>query len=114
MAERIEFVTMVKMRPGAGAQTSDTGGYDAAAWHELKRAIERIGGHIYMVKNVLGNDYDVLMLGDTTSAKTLHQIDATCKTLGYEAKTHPAIEATEYTALAIASAQVVHLTPRRS
>ena len=107
--ERMEFVTMVKIRPGSGRPKSDTGGFDMSAWHELKDAIERIGGHVYLVKNVLGNDYDVLMIGDTTSAKTLHQIDATCKAQGYEAKTHPAIDAEEYSALAEATLHVLDL-----
>jgi hypothetical protein len=61
------------------------------------------------VKNVLGNDYDVLLVGDTTSPKTLHQIDATCKAQGYEAKTHPAIDAEEYAALAEATVHVLNL-----
>ena len=112
MAERLGFLTMVKIWPGAGVQKSETGGFEADSWQELKRAIERVGGHIYMVKNLLGNDYDVLMLGDTTNPRALHQINATCKALGYEAKTHPAIDAEEYSAVALASAKVVHLTRR--
>jgi len=107
--ERMEFVTMVRIRPGSARATSDTGGLNLSAWQELKDAIERIGGHVYLVKNVLGNDYDVLILGDTTSPKTLHQIDATCKAQGYEAKTHPAIDAEEYSALAEATAHVLNL-----
>ena len=107
--ERMEFVTMVKVRPGSGRNKSDTGGLNLSAWQELKDAIERIGGHVYLVKNVLGNDYDVLLVGDTTSPKTLHQIDATCKAQGYEAKTHPAIDAEEYSALAEATVHVLDL-----
>lgn len=108
--ERMEFVTMIKIRPGSGGRSS-TGGFDVSAWQRLKDAIERIGGNVTVVKNVLGNDYDVLMIGDTTSAKTLHQIDATCKAQGYEAKTHPAIDADEYSALAEATIHVLNLTP---
>ncbi len=107
--ERMEFITMVKIRPGSGRNKSDTGGLNLSAWQELKDAIERIGGRVHIVKNVLGNDYDVLLIGDTASPKTLHQIDATCKAQGYEAKTHPAIDADEYAALAEATVQVLQL-----
>jgi hypothetical protein len=62
-----------------------------------------------IVKNVLGNGYDVRLIG-VRRAKTLHQIDATCKAQGYEAKAHPAIGADEYAALAEASVQVLQLT----
>jgi uncharacterized protein with GYD domain len=109
--ERMEFITMVKIRPGSGRNKSDTGGLNLSAWQELKDAIERIGGRVHVVKNVLGNDYDVLLIGDTESPKTLHQIDATCKAQGYEAKTHPAIDADEYSALAEATVQVLRLNP---
>jgi uncharacterized protein with GYD domain len=109
--ERMEFVTMVRIRPGSGRNKSDTGGLNLSAWQELKDAIERIGGRVHIVKNVLGNDYDVLLIGDTASPKTLHQIDATCKAQGYEAKTHPAIDADEYAALAEATVQVLQLNP---
>jgi uncharacterized protein with GYD domain len=109
--ERMEFVTMVRIRPGSGRNKSDTGGLNLSAWQELKDAIERIGGRVHVVKNVLGNDYDVLLIGDTASPKTLHQIDATCKAQGYEAKTHPAIDADEYAALAEATVQVLQLNP---
>jgi len=109
--ERMEFVTMVRIRPGSGRNKSETGGLNLSAWQELKDAIERIGGRVHMVKNVLGTDYDVLLIGDTSNPKTLHQIDATCKAQGYEAKTHPAIEADEYAALAEATAQVLQLNP---
>ena len=50
--ERMEFVTMVKVRPGSGRNKTDTGGLNLSAWQELKDAIERIGGHVYLVKNV--------------------------------------------------------------
>ncbi len=111
--ERMEFVTMIRIRPGSGHQSS-TGGFDVSAWEKLRDAIETIGGHVTLVKNVLGNDYDVLMIGDTTSAKTLHQIDATCKAQGYEAKTHPAIDADEYSALAEATLHVLDIATVRA
>ncbi len=41
--ERMEFVTMVKIRLGSGRHKSDTGGFDMSAWQELRDAIERIG-----------------------------------------------------------------------
>src|SRR6202140_53406 len=107
--ERMEFITMVRIRPGSGRNKSETGGLNLSAWQELKDAIERIGGRVHMVKNVLGTDYDVLLIGDTSNPKTLHQIDATCKAQGYEAKTHPAIDADEYSALAEATVQVLQL-----
>lgn len=107
-----EFVTLVKIRPGAGQFRSKTGGFDPRAWQTLKDAFERIGAHVSVVKNVLGNDYDVLILGEAGSPKTLHQIDATCKAHGYEASTHPAIDAIEYAELAEATEHMLDLAPQ--
>lgn len=103
---------MVKIRPGSGQFKGETGGFEPRAWQSLKEAFERIGAQVTLVKNVLGNDYDVLILGEANSPRTLHQIDATCKAHGYEAKTHPAIDAEEYAALAEATENVLNLRPR--
>jgi uncharacterized protein with GYD domain len=104
---------MVKIRPGSGEFKSETGGFEHRAWQSLRDAFERIGAHVTLVKNVLGNDYDVLILGEANNPKTLHQIDATCKTHGYEAKTHPAIDADEYSELAEATENILNFRTRR-
>lgn len=49
--------------------------------------------------NVLGNEYDLLILGEAQDPRTPHRIDAICEREGYPAKTHPAIPAAEYTRL---------------
>ena len=62
------------------------------------------------VFNVLGNEYDLLVIGETEDPRTLHRIDALCKTLGFVARTHPAVEASAYATLVRETAEIVHGT----
>jgi uncharacterized protein with GYD domain len=96
----MEFVTLVQIRPrangGSAARQPDT---QAIEWQQLKKQITLVGGKVVQIFNVLGNEYDLLILGEAKDPKTLHRIDAICKREGYPAKTHPAIPAAEYAQL---------------
>ena len=96
----MEFVTLVQIRPrangGPAARQPDT---QAIEWQQLKKQITLVGGKVMQIFNVLGNEYDLLILGEAKDPRTLHRIDAICKREGYPAKTHPAIPAAEYTQL---------------
>jgi uncharacterized protein with GYD domain len=99
--QRIQLVTMVKMRPGAGGtDRSDTGGFGTGAFENVRAALAAIGGEVTGAWNVFGNDYDVLLFTQSDDPKALHRIDAAFKALGYEAKTHPMVDAEEYAELA--------------
>ena len=96
----MEFVTLVQIRPransGPTARQPDT---RAIEWQQLEKQITLVGGKVMQIFNVMGNEYDLLILGEAKDPKTLHRIDAICKREGYPAKTHPAIPAAEYTQL---------------
>jgi uncharacterized protein with GYD domain len=96
----MQFVTMVQIRPGGG---SPEAGSQVAAradqWLHLKSQIQLVGGRVNQTWNVLGNDYDLMFLGEADDHKTLHRIDAVCKAEGYVSRTHLAIEAEEYAQL---------------
>ena len=96
----MEFVTLVQIRPrangGAASRQPDT---QAIEWQQWKKQITLVGGNVIQIFNVLGNEYDLLILGEAKDPRTLHRIDAICKREGYPAKTHPAIPAAEYTQL---------------
>ena len=77
-------------------------------WENLTQGIQRLGGQVSTVFNVLGNEYDLLIIGQTEDPRTLHRIDALCKTLGYVARTHPAVEASEYAHLVRETNEIVH------
>jgi uncharacterized protein with GYD domain len=69
--------------------------------------MQLVGGRITQIWNVLGNDYDLMFVGEAEDPKTLHRIDAVCKGEGYLARTHPAIEAAEYAQLVADTAEVL-------
>jgi len=97
---RMEFVTLVQVRPRAGsAGRAREPDREAMEWQRLERQITLVGGTVRQIFNVLGNEYDLLIIGEARDPRTLHRIDAICKREGYPAKTHPAIPASEYAAL---------------
>jgi uncharacterized protein with GYD domain len=96
----MQFITMVQLRPGGGAlKTGSRVAAQAAQWQHLKNQIQLVGGRVSQIWNVLGNDYDLVFLGEAGDPRTLHRIDAVCKAEGFASKTHPAIEAAEYAQL---------------
>lgn len=104
----MQFITLVQIR--AGGEPAETGSRvaaRAAQWEYLKRQIQLVGGQVDQIWNVLGNDYDLMFLGQAEDPKTLHRIDAVCKAEGYASKTHPAIEAEEYARLVEDTADVL-------
>jgi hypothetical protein len=109
--DSISFVTLVKLRPGAGSPQQRGREITPTAWKPIQRTIESLSAHIKMFTdedgrkgqvafNVLGNDYDLLIIGTAPTLKTLAKVDAALKTMGYEAKTHPAVQSDEYAKLA--------------
>jgi uncharacterized protein with GYD domain len=104
----MQFITLVQIRPGGSSP--DTGSRltaRAAQWEHLKHQIQLVGGQVDQIWNILGNDYDLMFLGQADDPKTLHRIDALCKAEGYPSKTHPAIEAGEYAQLVEDTADVL-------
>ncbi|MDQ6883635.1 MAG: GYD domain-containing protein [Candidatus Dormibacteraeota bacterium] len=95
----MEFVTLVQIRPRANSNAARVPDEEASEWQQLERQITLLGGRVQQIFNVLGNEYDLLILGEAKDPKTLHRIDAICKREGYPAKTHPAIPADEYAQL---------------
>lgn len=111
----MQFITVVQIRPGAaGAETGARVAAHASQWRHLQHQIQLVGGRIDQIWNVLGNDYDLMFVGEADDPKTLHRIDAVCKAEGYVSKTHPAIEASEYAQLVEDTAHVLKRgSPRR-
>lgn len=118
MDDSISFVTLVKLRPGAGSPQQRGREITPTAWKPIQRTIESLNANIKVFTdgdgrkgqvafNVLGNDYDLLIIGSAPTLKTLAKIDAALKTMGYEAKTHPAVQSDEYAALAEETEQVL-------
>ena len=70
--------------------------------------MQLVGGKIQMMLNVLGNDYDLLIIGEAEDPKVLQRIDALCKREGFVAKTHPAVGAEEYARLVHEIADIVY------
>jgi len=95
----MEFVTLVQIRPRANSNSPRVPDQEATEWQQLKNQITLVGGKVQQIFNVLGNEYDLLILGEAKDPKTLHRIDAICKREGYPGRTHPAIPAEEYTVL---------------
>jgi uncharacterized protein with GYD domain len=96
----MQFVTLVQTRPGGVAgETGTHVAAHAAEWQHLKNQIQLVGGRVSQIWNILGNDYDLMFVGEADDPRTLHRIDAVCKGEGYQAKTHPAIDAAEYAQL---------------
>src|SRR5260370_27994793 len=76
----MQFITLVQIR--AGGEPAETGSRvaaRAAQWEHLKHQIQLVGGRVDQIWNVLGNDYDLMFLGEAEDPKTLHRIDAVCK-----------------------------------
>jgi uncharacterized protein with GYD domain len=104
----VGFVTLVQLRPGSrGLGDEPNAGLYETEWENLTRGIESLGGQVSEVFNVLGNEYDLLIIGQAADPRTLHRIDALCKTLGFVARTHPAVEASEYAILVRETAEIV-------
>jgi uncharacterized protein with GYD domain len=106
----MQFVTLVRLRPsptGDLPAEREPGIYEME-WSRLSKQIQLIGGRIQTMLNVLGNDYDLLILGDAEDPKTLSRIDALCKREGFVAKTHPAVEAEEYAKLVHEIGDIIH------
>ena len=104
----MQFITLVQIRPGgASAQRGSRVAARAAQWEHLQHQIQLVGGRIDQIWNILGNDYDLMFVGQAEDPKTLHRIDAVCKAEGYPSKTHPAIEAAEYAQLVEDTADVL-------
>ena len=104
----MRFITLVQIRPGGeSAETGSRVAARVAQWDHLQRQIQLVGGRVDQIWNVLGNDYDLLLLGEADDPKALHRIDAVCKAEGYASNTHPAIEAAEYAQLVEDTADVL-------
>jgi uncharacterized protein with GYD domain len=106
----MQFVTLVRLRPspiGILPTDREPGIYEME-WSRLSKQMPLIGGKIQMMLNVLGNDYDLLIIGEAEDPKALQRIDALCKREGFVAKTHPAVEAEEYARLVHEIADIVH------
>jgi uncharacterized protein with GYD domain len=109
----VQFVTLIQTRPGGPGKTGSHAAAHATQWQHLKNQIQLVGGRVTQIWNVLGNDYDLLFIGDTEDPKTLHRIDAVCKGEGYLSKTQPAIEADEYARLVEETADVLSYGRRK-
>jgi uncharacterized protein with GYD domain len=110
----VQFVALVQTRPGgAAAKTGSRVAAHAGQWQHLRNQIQLVGGRVSQIWNVLGNDYDLLFMGEADDPKTLHRIDAVCTGEGYLYKTHPAIEAEEYARLVEGTADVLSYGRRR-
>ena len=106
----MQFVTLVRLRPspiGILPTEREPGIYEME-WSKLSKQMHLVGGKIQMMLNVLGNDYDLLIIGEAEDPKTLQRIDALCKREGFVAKTHPAVGAEEYARLVHEIAEIVH------
>lgn len=104
----MQFITVVQTQPGAaGAETGARVAAHASQWQHLRHQIQLVGGRIDQIWNVLGNDYDLMFVGEADDPKTLQRIDAVCKAEGYVSKTHPAIEASKYAQLVEHTADVL-------
>ena len=112
----MQFITLVQIRPASGSAETGSGvAARAAQWQHLQHQIHLVGGRVNQTWNVLGNDYDLMFVGEAEDPKTLHRIDAICKAEGYMSKTHPAIEAAEYAQLVQDTADVLNYGgPRRT
>jgi len=106
----MQFVTLVRLRPspiGILPTEREPGIYEME-WSRLSKQMQLVGGKIQTMLNVLGNDYDLLIIGEAEDPKTLQRIDALCKREGFVAKTHPAVGAEEYARLVHEIAEIVH------
>lgn len=106
----MQFVTLVRLRPspaGILPIEREPGIYETE-WSRLSKQMQLVGAKIQSMLNVLGNDYDLLIIGEAEDPKALQRIDALCKREGFVAKTHPAVGAEEYARLVHEIADIVH------
>ena len=106
----MQFVTLVRLRssPTGILPIEREPGIYEAEWSRLSEQMQLVGAKIQSMLNVLGNDYDLLIIGEAEDPKTLQRIDALCKREGFVAKAHPAVEAEEYARLVHEIANIVH------
>ncbi len=106
----MQFVTLVRLRPSPIGilPTERAPGIYEMEWSKLSKQMQLVGGKIQVMLNVLGNDYDLLIIGEAEDPKALQRIDALCKREGLVAKTHPAVDAEEYARLVHEIADIVH------
>jgi uncharacterized protein with GYD domain len=112
----MQFVTMVRLRPGLTGNLPaerEPGLYELE-WSRLSKQMQLVGAKIQTMLNVLGNDYDLLIIGETEDPKALQRIDALCKHEGFVAKTHPAVGAEEYARLVHEISAIIHPLGGRS
>jgi uncharacterized protein with GYD domain len=112
----MQFVTLVRLRPsptGILPIEREPGIYETE-WSRLSKQMQLVGGKIQTMLNMLGNDYDLLIIGEAEDPKVLARIDALCKREGFVAKTHPAVGAEEYAKLVHEIADIVHRGGYRS
>ena len=106
----MQFVTLVRLRPSATGILPierEPGIYELE-WSRLSKQMQLVGGKIRTMLNMLGSDYDLLIIGETEDPKTIQRIDALCKQEGFVARTHPAVGAEEYAKLVHEIAAIVH------
>jgi len=109
-AKSMQFVTLVRLRPGSTGilPIERAPGIYEMEWSRLSKQMQLVGGKIHTMLNVLGNDYDLLVIGEVEDPRALQRIDALCKQEGFVAKTHPAVGAEEYARLVHEVAAIVH------
>jgi uncharacterized protein with GYD domain len=108
--QSLKYVTQVRLRPnptGILPIVREPGIYEME-WSRLSKQIQLIGGKIQTMLNVLGNDYDLMIIGEAEDPKALPRIDALCKREGFEAKTHLAVAAEEYAKLVHEISRTIH------
>jgi uncharacterized protein with GYD domain len=110
----MQFITLVQTRPGGAGNTGSRVAAHASQWQHLKNQIQLVGGRVSQIWNVLGNDYDLVLMGEADDPKTLHRIDVLCKGEGYASKTHPAMAAEEYARLVKETADVLDYGRKRA
>ena len=109
----MQFITLIQIRPRGGKTGSRIAAH-ATQWQHLKNQIRLVGGRVSQIWNVLGNDYDLVFMGEADDPKTLHRIDVLCKGEGYASKTHPAMAAEEYARLVKETADVLNYGRKRA
>lgn len=112
----MQFVTMVRLRPSATGilpSEREPGIYELE-WSRLSKQMQLVGAKIQTMLNVMGNDYDLLIIGEAEDPKALQRIDGLCKQEGFVARTHPAVGAAEYARLVHEIAAIVHPLGGRS
>jgi mRNA-degrading endonuclease HigB of HigAB toxin-antitoxin module len=124
MAEPIQFISMIRLRPGAPSTAQEQGGQsmtvNPSSYIHVEEVLETLGADLKTLNNgeraifnVLGNDYDVVVMGEVQSHQTLAKIDAVLKLQGYIAKTHPIIQSDEYRKLAEETASLFSQVTRK-